>query len=241
MQKNFSVLALLLKLKMKWTLITLACTAALGVGAYYVLVLMHGEAPTFQFGGSNIVFTIVFAAGSFFTALICSGILSGRSRERYLMARLQISERKVFVWETVASSLYMLLLWMVEIITLGSAGLIHNASKLNQGGSQDVVFAIYRNSLFRGIIPMDGAALLHGLFCIVCGGVACACIAMYTGDSASRGIGIIALVLASVSFMVGWNLITAFFTGLSMVIAIVLAVKRLHSGKERTEDEEEDI
>lgn len=242
MRKNLSVLALLLSLKMKWVLITLGGMFVLGLAASGVVMKSEIGAATFQAGFGPTAFRVIFAVGSLLVALICSGLLSGRKHQRYLMTRLQISEREVLLWEIAACTILLLLLWMTEIITLGTAGLIHNSLKSNLGGPQDVVFAMYLNSFYSKVIPMNGGlAWLGRLFCVICSGVACACVTMYTGNSASRGMGLATVIATAIAYVVGWNLVTAFFTAMLMGITVVLTVKQLHSGKERTEDEREDI
>ena len=242
MHKNLSVLALLLEVKMKWVLITLGGMFVLGLVTSGALMTTESGAATFQAGFGPIAFRVIFAVGSFLTALICSGRLSGRGHQRYLMTRLRISERRVLLWEIAACTLFMLLLWMTEIVTLGTAGLIHNSLKGNLGGTQDVFFAMYLNPFYSKVIPMKGGlAWLGRLFCVIGSGVACACVTMYTGNSASRGMGLATIIATAIAYVVGWNLVTAFFTGMLMLVTIVLTIRRLHSGKERTEDETEDF
>ncbi|MBR7020904.1 MAG: hypothetical protein IKI15_07600 [Lachnospiraceae bacterium] len=234
MHKKLSVLALMLRVKMKWVLVSVACMIVLSLGAYTVLVRTN----SFRLGKSYILFLGIFSVASFFTALACTGILSARSTRRYLLTRLQISERNVFLWEIVACSLFFLLLWQAEIITLGLAGLIQSSFEWHEGGPQDIVFAMYGNKFYKSIVPMSSVTgWLHGIVCVICGGVSCACVSMHTGKSASFGTGIATMVFTSIMFVSGWELESVFFVGLGLLITVVLTVKQLHDGKERTEDE----
>lgn len=234
MHKNLSVLALLLRAKMKWVLVSIACMMGLSLGMYAVMVRTN----SFRIGKGYLVFLVIFSAASFFTALACSGILSGRGNRRYLLTRLQISERKVLLWEIVACSLYFLLLWQAEIITLGLAGLIQSSFKWHGGGTQDVAFAMYSNSFYKNIIPMSEIkGWMHGIMCVFFGGVASACVSMHTGKSASFGTGVATMVFASIFFATGWELSSVFFVVIALLITVILTVQQLHNGKERTEDE----
>ena len=239
MKENLSVLSLVLRLKMKWILIVFACIPLLTLSVYLLLCL--GErTPAFSGGGIEVLFMIVFAVGSLMVALLCSEIISGKNRKRTMLARLQISEQRVLVWEIVACVLFFLMLWQVEIITVGVAGLIHNSSKWNTTGKQGVVVAILYTPFFRYVIPaFDWKNLLRGICCIVCSGIACGCISMDSGRSAARGVGIVVLILASLLFMFGWRAEILFFIALGTLLTVILSIRHLHCGKEITENEED--
>ena len=235
MRKNSSVLALLLRVKMKWALVSIACMSALSL-ALYMIMFRDGS---FRLGIGYLVFLVIFSVGSFFTAQACSGSLSGRNTKHYLLVRLQISERKVLLWDIVACTLFFLLLWQAEIITLGLAGKMLETSEMHEGGSQDVVFALYANKFYKNVIPMsDIGGWLHGIVCVLCGGTACACVSMmHTGRKAFSLMGIATMALTSIMFVSGWQLEWVILVGLALPIMVVMTVRQLHDGKERTENE----
>ena len=237
MKQNFSVLALSLRLKMKWVLITMAVMPLITLSVY--LLGLGERTPAFSSGYDYILSLVVFAGGSLMTALQCSGILSGKNRKSNILARLQISEQRVLVWEIVACVLFFLILWQVEIITIGVAGLIHNSSKWNVTGPQGIVVAIYCTPFYRNVVPaFDVLNLLRGICCVLCSGIICGCISMDGGKSAARGVGIVVLILLSLLFMFGWRVEFVFFIVLGTLLTVVLTVRHLNGGKEDSENEE---
>lgn len=240
MKEHLSVATLLIRLKMKWVLITLACIPLITLPVYWLF--FTGESvPSFSVGAGHILFLVIFAAGSAMVAMECSGMLFAKDQQRYMFSRLQISERMVLVWNIAVCTLFMLMLWQVEIITLGAAGLIHNSTRWNQGGPQDVVASLYYITPYRNVIPtFNAGGWLMGILRTIAAGVACGCISMFGGKSASRGVGIITLILMAVAFLIGMRTEVVFFLVLAMVTTIVLTVKHLQNGKERTEDETTD-
>ena len=100
MRKNLSVLALVLRLKMKWILITLAGMPLIML-PMYLLFFAGSKADYFGSGVEYYLFLAIFAVASFLVATECSGIFAGKTQRRYVLTRLQISERMVFVWEIV--------------------------------------------------------------------------------------------------------------------------------------------
>ena len=240
MKKHFSVFALVLRQKLKWALIFILAAPVISLSVYRFAFLgkFSLEPGTFQVGSAYLAFYFPFLLCSLGVAVVCCGLFPGKSHPRYLLARLRISERMVLVWEMIACALLFLLLWQIEIMTIVTAGLMHNASEYNLSGVMDVVVAMYNNPFYRAIVPLSEISLWVRNICFVlCSGAVSACVSHYPGDSSSRGLGIATLAILAVFYTSGWSVEGVFFIVLFASITVVLTVKRLHNGKARSGNE----
>ena len=240
MKKYFSVFCLLVRMKLKKVLVFLIAIPVVSLLIYHFFFLGVEEVETgsFQLGKAYLSMYIPFMIGSLGVAFSCLDFMPGKSRRRYLLARLRISEQAVFAWEAAACAIIFLLLWQVEIITVTAAGLMHNRSAFNQAGSFDVVLAVYVNKLYKSVVPLSNPGVWANNICgIVFCGISCACINLYPGESSSRALGIVALVVTAVFYVGDVSIERIFFGGLFAAIAAFLSGKRLHNGKARNENE----
>lgn len=239
MNKHSSVFLLLVRQKLKWALLCIAAIPVVSLSVYKLFFLNRGaETGSFQTGKEYLVFYITFAVASFGVAFACAGLLPGKSRRRYLLSRLQISERMVYFWDAVVCTLFFLLLWQTEVITLTAAGLMHDAARPDSTVPLDFVFAIYLRQFYHSVFPLSSPALLIRNVCyLLCTGAGCACISTYPGNSSSRGLGIVSLVVLAVFYTSGLTLEGIFFIALFTALAVVLTLRHLNNGKARDDNE----
>ena len=238
MKKNLSVLALLLRLKMKWVLITLIAMPVISWAAFFAYTASK-KTISFRFGKGHVVFIVVFGIASLVIVLACAGLFLKNTQKRYLLERLQISERKVFLWDIAACILFLLMLWMMEIITIGTAGLIYSGSPWSKYGTVDVIYGLYTKHIYCRVLPLsDIRGWLYGLFYVICGGFLCACLSMVRGRKILHA-SILGFVLGvlTIGFIREENWILTAVVAVAVVVSVILCFRKLHNGKERSEDE----
>ena len=91
------------------------------------------------------------------------------SNQSYTLSRLSISEKKVFLLQSVYNSICYLLLWVTQLaVLLLSAG--DYMKKASETSNQTIFLAFYRNDLMHSILPLDDVIGWFVLFFII---VAC--------------------------------------------------------------------
>ncbi|MBO4324210.1 MAG: hypothetical protein J5845_02255 [Lachnospiraceae bacterium] len=238
MKKNLSVLALLIRLKMKWILITLIAMPVVSWALFFGISAAN-RAISFRFGKAHVVFTIVFAIGSFVVVMACGGLFLKHSSRRYLFERLQVSERRVLVLDVAVSILFLLMLWMMEIIMLGGAAMVYNLLGWNRFGTIDMIYGLYGHEFYCRVLPLsDIRGWFEGLFYVICGGVSCACLSMSGGKKVVYGscVGTV-LGASAIGFYTEGFWVLRAIVAAATAAALILCIRRLHNGKERSENE----
>ena len=116
--------------------------------------------------------------------------------------------------------------------------LMHDAARPDSTVPLDFVFAIYLRQFYHSVFPLSSPALLIRNVCyLLCTGAGCACISTYPGNSSSRGLGIVSLVVLAVFYTSGLTLEGIFFIALFTAIAVVLTLRHLNNGKARDDNE----
>lgn len=80
----------------------------------------------------------------------------GKSRCGYTLRRLSVSERWVFVWQSVYNVLCYLLLWAVQILTVIALCRLYEAKAAPEYVSGQTVFlAFYRSGFLHSLLPFE--------------------------------------------------------------------------------------
>ena len=108
--------------------------------------------------------------GVFCLALIALyRVLGGVGAEKstklgYTIRRLQISERGVFLWQSVNNTLCFLVLWSVQVMVSFGLCLLYAAHNPGVLSPQSILLAFYRSSFLPGVMPLGE---LTGWMCTV--------------------------------------------------------------------------
>lgn len=107
-------------------------------------------------------------------------VLSGVGAEKstkvgYTIRRLQISERWVFLWQSVNNTLCFLVLWSVQVMVSFGLCLLYAAHNQNAMSPQSILLAFYRSSFLHGVMPLgELAGWMCAVMCIIALGIASA-------------------------------------------------------------------
>lgn len=91
-----------------------------------------------------------------FVAILCIPGSDFKSRSGYTFRRLRISEKWVFVWQSVYNTLGFVMLWAIQIIAAYAICMIYmNIAPAEFLSEQTVFIAFYRSNLLHSILPLE--------------------------------------------------------------------------------------
>lgn len=159
MKKHLSVLMLMARSTINKLLGLLALMAAVE-GALFWLTLRRSCADgsfslKLVIGDSHISWAFG-AAFLLMTLLLSLTGCEGKSRCGYTLRRLSVSERWVFVWQSVYNVLCYLLLWAVQILTVIALCRLYEVKAAPEYVSGQTVFlAFYRSGFLHALLPFE--------------------------------------------------------------------------------------
>jgi len=143
-------------------------------------------------------------AGGFiaYTAVLSGGGCAFGSMSGYTLRRLSVSEKTVFVWQSVHNALSYMLFWASQVgISLLLCFWFENTAETHITG-QTVFLAYYRSDLFHALLPLDDIIIWIRNF-LVCIGLGIAAAAFpYRQREGKFGSEIVVLVCLSLVWFV---------------------------------------
>ena len=92
------------------------------------------------------------------TVFLCQTGCGFSSKTGYTLRRLSISERMVFVWQSIYNMMCYCLLWFVQILVVfGLCNLYVNMAPEGFVTNQTIFLAFYRNDFLHSLLPMEDA------------------------------------------------------------------------------------
>ncbi|MDO4482038.1 MAG: hypothetical protein Q4C14_04840 [Bacillota bacterium] len=99
---------------------------------------------------------IFFLAVLLISLVLCRTGCEFKSRQGYTLKRLALSEKGVFLWQAVYSTLCYIILWGIQLILLLVFCKIYLDMPENASASHQTVFAsFYRNKFMHNMLPLD--------------------------------------------------------------------------------------
>lgn len=159
MKKHLSVFMLMARCTIYKILGLFALMATIEASLFYA-VLQHGFTDDnysleFAFAQSHIVwvFGLIFLL---VTVLLCRTGYETSSKQGYTLMRLSISEKQVFLWQSIYNTICYLLLWMIQVIIVIALCYFY-MSKADAAyvSNQTIFLAFYRNGFLHSLLPFD--------------------------------------------------------------------------------------
>lgn len=161
MKKHLSVFMLMARSTIYKVLSVLLMMAVVEYGLFYERMKVWGVGDTYNLEmmieGSRIlwVFGVAFLL---ITICLCQTGCGFSSKTGYTLRRLSISERMVFVWQSLYNMICYSLLWCVQIlIVFGLCNLYVNMAPEGYVTNQTIFLAFYRNDFLHSLLPMEDA------------------------------------------------------------------------------------
>lgn len=240
MKKHLSIFMIIIQNRLIRLLAILLGTALLQGLAF--LAFGGNSLPLFFDKRFVNAFTILAGIGYVLLTLLCAYSLGEVDSTKYTLQRLSVSERSFFLWTCLASVLCFLMYWMTELLVVFALGTYYYTKNAALFGPQGLTVALYRCSIFHGLLPLIETrlwvrnflfALLFGIYC--------------TGFNLgnvhkSRGLSFsvvpIMLMAMLVPAEIGQNFIIPFvFFGIMAFIVVMQFFLLTHNGKRRDSDE----
>lgn len=162
MKKHLSVLMLMARSTI-YKILALLVLMAAGESALFCFALSdlagRGEDDAFSLElvlGQSRIAWVFGACFLLLTALLVMTGCEGKSKCGYTLRRLSVSERWVFLWQSVYNILCYLLLWAVQILTAVALCRLYEAKAAPQFVSGQTVFlAFYRSNFLHSLLPLE--------------------------------------------------------------------------------------
>ena len=250
MNKHLSVVKLLVRRKFGTvlTLLVLMPAVSLAVWRWFPRPDLDGRDP-YRLCYSGAVFGTIFYMAFIAMLLFFALGFIRQEHSAYTFARLRVSERTVFLYDFLISTLSLLMLWQEEVIMLFVLNRIEN-KKFGAGTEMVLRITERQVTFYQTVIPIgDPAAWLEIVFVIAACGYACSVCAFVGREKVfSKGIPLLVglpILVATVWYIptTGWPALAAFRGLIALPIAGYLIWKSMfwfHNGRARTEDERAD-
>ena len=161
MKKHVSVFMLMARSSIYKVISVLFLMAVVEYGLFYERMKVWAVGDTynleFMIDGSRIlwVFGIAFLL---ITIFLCQTGCGFSSKTGYTLCRLSISERMVFVWQSIYNVMCYSLLWLVQILVVfGICNLYVTMAPEGYVTNQTIFLAFYRNDFLHSLLPMEDA------------------------------------------------------------------------------------
>lgn len=176
MKRHLSVFAMICRQVLGWGLL-LCLLAAAAMAALFLRELAASPGTQLDYLVENCrmgwvpVLSFVLMAG-----LLCRVNRPGGSRVVYTLARLQVSEQVVFLWQALAGVILLLLLWAVQAAAALALALWYTEVAETAANGQTVFLAFYRSPTLHTLLPLQDTIVLwrNGML-VLAGGFAAAC------------------------------------------------------------------
>lgn len=159
MKRHLSVFGLMVRSTFGRIVLLLTAMTAVEAAAFAALTLRgptekgFGLEPILQKSGAVWIFG---AAALLMTLLLCRTGMERRTKPGYLLMRLSVSERWVFVWQSVYNVFCYFLLWAWQILTGMLLCLLYTKLAPPEFITGQTVFlAWYRSDFFHSLLPME--------------------------------------------------------------------------------------
>lgn len=156
MKKHLSVLMLYISAPFYKILALMVAMVGIELAGYGLLG--YGNEAIFGHNSGDFLYGVSFVTFIGIMLLLVLGP-GRRTSYRYTLQRLQVSERWVFFWNSVANLLYLTLLWMVQILVVAVLAKQCLANPDYPGGLQGVYVDLYRSRYLHGMIPLKNPLL----------------------------------------------------------------------------------
>lgn len=159
MRQHLSVFALFTRSNLYRILSLFALSAAVQFIVFYLALLPSGGMTAFELTTvlQNSRISLVFAATFLFvtTQLCLTGCEYG-SKPGYILRRLSLSGRTLYLWQSLSNACFYLLLWMFEIaVVLGLCTLYSRFADPAMVSPQSTYLAFYRSNFLHSVLPLD--------------------------------------------------------------------------------------
>jgi len=206
MRQHLSVFALFTRSNLYRVLSLLAVSAAVQFIVFYLALMPSGGMTAYELTTvlQKSRISLVFAA----TFLLVTAQLSLTgceygSKPGYILRRLSLSGRALYLWQSVSNICFYLLVWMFEIaVILGLCALYSRFADPNIVSPQSTYLAFYRNSFLHSVLPLDEKSVyLRNAVMALCLGASSAAVSRQQRRS-RMPIGIFLIAATSLAFFV---------------------------------------
>lgn len=211
MKKHLSVFALIARSSIFKLLILFVLLAGVE-GIVFYLKLKNELMVASELGMQLVGVEYVFSSGRVFwiaalifllmTAQLCVVGCNFGSRQSYTLNRLLISEKSVFIWQSVFNIISYVMLWAVQLgIALALCRWYMNVAGETSG--QAVMLAFYRNKFLHSLLPLsDITRLIRNVLMMFALSVTAARF-VWANHRGQLGVGIIAMTALVLVFFAG--------------------------------------
>lgn len=243
MRYQLSVFALCVRTKFFKLLLTLVLMVGVAVAAFTLL----GYAQAWNYGTEQpgmVILGCIFVTAYLVLALGCLGPGEKRTKSAYLLQRLQISERWVFLWDALAAGLCFLCLYTAQILTIFLLAALYQRSAAYTLGPQGIYVMLARNGLTHGLLPFgENCVWIRNVLFFVCAGLSTAAgrVTQRNGRRPNASIFTLGFLVTRFPTSLGGgsvSMLWLFVIFISTGIAVGSALMAAHPGKRRLADEE---
>ena len=161
MKKHLSVFMLMARSSIYKVISVLFAMTVAELGLFYERMKVWAVGDTYNLEsmieGSHIVW-VFGAAFLLITIYLCQTGCGFSSKTGYTLQRLSISERMVFVWQSIYNMMCYSLLWFVQILVVfGVCSLYVTMAPEGYVTNQTIFLAFYRNDFLHSLLPMEDA------------------------------------------------------------------------------------